>query len=328
MVEKVKRGARFALDVLVSAVRSYAAVRATRMAAAIAYRTFFALAPLLLIAVGVFGAIVGDNAEAQAEILDSVVQVAGTQVGDAVEIFLGSTIEMTGIAAIVGLILVLWTSSSLFHEMQHDLDDIFGVPYEHTANVVGFVRKRGIGFLWSLGLGLVLITVWVVNFAWRFFGGLFPAGLEGLHRVIAVLAPLGSLLLLPVLFGLVIQTMTSVRVHWRAVWYGGAFTAIGFLVTAYLMGVYFSWDVGSSAFTVAGSVFVILLMAFVLSNVFLFGAQVTRVYEDFLRSGTVEAENAAEAPAAVVGQPAEPAPMAAVLGFLGGLFVGWRRSRS
>lgn len=331
MVEKVKIGAQFAWEILSAAGREYGVVRANRMAAAIAYRTFFALTPLLLVAVGVFGAILGDNQEAQTEILDAIEQVGGKEVAAAVNTFLGSTFAIGDTAAIVGLALVFWTASSLFLEMQHDLNDIFGVPYEHTSGIVALVKKRGIGFLWALGLGLALVAVWLVNFAWRFFEGLFPDDLVNVHRVIALLAPLVSVVILPILFGLIFQTMTVITVRWRAIWYGASFTAAVFLAVAYGIGAYFAWDTDLSAFTVAGSVFVILLMTFVLAGVFLFGAQVTKVYADYLAGGDITGAGArageTEAPRMVVAEPPQPAPVAAVLGFLGGLFVGWRKNR-
>ena len=331
MLKKVKSGTRFAWEILVASGRQFGIVRANRMAAAIAYRTFFSLAPLLFVAVGVFGAILGDNQEAQTEILDAVEQVAGAEVKDAVNTFLGSTFAVGDAAALIGFALVFWTASSLFLEMQHDLNDIFGVPYEHTAGVVAFIKKRGIGFLWALGLGLALVVVWLTNFAWRFVEGLFPDDLVNVHQIIGLLAPLVSLILLPVLFGLIIQTMTAIKVRWRAIWFGASFTAAGFLAAAYAVGAYFAWDTDLSAATVAGSVFVILLMTFILANVFLFGAQVTKVYADFLVEGDIRAPSArveeAESPMMVVAEPPEPVPVAAVMGFLGGLFVGWRKKR-
>ena len=328
MVEKAKRGLKFGVEVLRAAGRRFGVVRANRMAAAIAYRTFFSLAPLLFLAVAVFGAVIGDDEQAQAEILSNIETFAGSQVAEAMTAFLGATIQVSGAAAIVGFILVLWTASSLFLEMQHDLDDIFGVPYEHTAGVVAFIKKRGKGFLWALGLGLVLVAVWVLNFAWRFVGGLFPAEAVGVHRVIAVLAPLVSLVLLPVLFALIIQSMTSISVTRRAVWYGASFTATVFLVAAYVIGLYFALDTTPSAFTVAGSVFIVLLMAFALSSVFLFGVCVTREYAEFLDDDATVEEDAPTADGmATVADAPPPVPAAAIAAFLGGLFVGRRRRR-
>ncbi len=72
-------------------------------------------------------------------------------------------------------------------------------------------------------------------------------------------------------------------------------------------------------------------MAFVLAGVFLFGAQVTKVYSDYLESGDVlqPSLRAAASDSTADGLPSathEPVPKAAIFGFLSGLFVAWRRN--
>jgi hypothetical protein len=74
------------------------------------------------------------------------------------------------------------------------------------------------------------------------------------------------------------------------------------------------------------------LTAYVLASVFLFGAVVTKVYNDFLEVGDVKAPTMREmeatpTPDVVVAEPPDIVPVAAVMAFLGGLFVGWKRSR-
>ena len=120
------------------------------------------------------------------------------------------------------------------------------------------------------------------------------------------------------------------KVPWKALWYGAIFTTIAFLIATYVMGLYFDWSEDTSVTAVIGSIFVILLLAYVLSSVFLFGAIMTRVYADFLEHGDVmqpaERENLLLA-SEPDPEEVEKASNAAVLGFLGGLLVGWRGSK-
>jgi membrane protein len=333
MVAKIRSGATFIFDVLVASANEYGVDRISRMSAAVAYRGIFALAPMLIIAVGVLGAIVNDSpAEARQEIFDAIEGFAGAEVANALTTFVSSARSIGDTAAIVGVVLLLWTASSLFYEIQNDLNDIFHVPYEHTAGAKEFVKKRGVGFLWAVGLGIALIAVWFVNLLWRFFDGVFPDDLVWVHGLISLLTPLVSTVVLPILFALLFQSMTAIRVHWRAVWLGATFTAVVFLAAAYGTGLYFAWVEGASALSLAGAFFVLLLTAYVLASVFLFGAVVTKVYNDFLEVGDVKAPTMREMeatprPDVVVAEPPDIVPVAAVMAFLGGLFVGWKRSR-
>jgi membrane protein len=333
MVAKIRSGAMFVFDVLMASANEYGIGRVSRMSAAVAYRGMFALAPTLIIAVGVLGAVVSDSeAEMQQQIFETIERFAGAEVANALTTFVSSAISVGNTAAVVGVVLLLWTASSLFYEIQNDLNDIFHVPYEHTAGAKEFVRKRGVGFLWAVGLGITLIAVWLVNLLWRFFDGVFPEDLAWIHSLIALLTPLVSAVVLPVLFALLFQSMTAVKVRWRAVWLGATLTAIAFLVAAYGTGLYFAWDDGVSALSLAGAFFVLLLMAYILASVFLFGAVVTNVYNDFLEVGdvkspTIRQMEAAHSPDVVFAEPPEAVPITAVMAFLGGLFVGWRRNR-
>jgi len=317
----------FVYRVLREAARRYGEDRVGRMAAAVAYRTMFSLAPLILIAVAVFGLAIGDSALAREEVLSRIGELAGDEVAAAVTTFVGTAVTESGVAAIVGFLLLLWTASSLFLEVQNDLNDIFDVPDERTAGVVSFLRRRGLGFLWTLALGVILILVWALQLVWGLFENWFDReGLRSLHDLITLLAPFVSLLILPVVFALIFQSLTHVEVRRRSIYVGAIFTSVVFLLAAYGIRLYFSWGSGGSPSQVAGTLFVILLAASTLSTVFLFGAEVTKTFDYYQATGSLE-ELPASPPPAVVADPGPAAPTAAVAGFLAGLFVGWRRRR-
>lgn len=319
----------FAVDVLKESGHEYGVDRASRMAAAISYRVVFAAAPLLIISVAILGVVV-DNA--QEEIFRRISQLVGADLAEFLIDFLTSAREIGDAAGVVGAVLLFWTATSLFMEMQHDLNDIFDVPYERTAGVFAFIKIRGIGFLWAFGLGLAMIAVLLVNVIWRWLGGLFPTNLEPVHRILGYVTPVISILVLPVIFALIFRTMTVAKIRRRAVMWGGVFTSIVFLATAYGVGIYFSWDRGTTALTVASAFFVVLLSAYVLANVFLFGAVVTRVVNDYLEEGEVlspahRLERMSSSSRVVVSEPPPTGAKTAVLAFLAGLFVAFRRNR-
>lgn len=325
MWAKTKDAANVTYEIFKSAAKQYGIDRVNRMAAAVAYRTMFALAPLLLVAVSVLGIFVGD-VEARGEILDAVGRVAGETIEEALADFLRSVSQSSGVAGFVGFALLLWTSSSLFMELQNNLNDIFDVPREKTTGVMGFVVKRGLGFLWAFSLGLLLVAIWLLNSLWQFVDGFLPPSFDPVHEVISYLAPVVSLLILPFLFALIFQSLTRVSVRWRAIWWGSFFTAAVFLLATYGTGLYFSLA-GTTAVGIAGSIFVVLLLAYVLSAVFLFGAEVTKVYDSYLDGVSLEFLDKDEQPEAFVDIPEPALPLAALLAFLGGLLIGWRRKQ-
>ena len=326
MLERIQGWYRLSSEMLLQAARQFGIDRASRMSAAIAYRVVFALAPLLIIAVSVLGAVVGSSQEAESQIVEAIEGVVGPEVAELMADFLRSALAGGRTAAIIGTGLLLWTSSSLFLEMQHDLNDIFKVRYDKVSGIVALAIKRGIGVLWALGLGLAVLAVWLLNAVWRFLGGLFPEGFAEVHEVIGLLTPLISVALLPLLFGLIFQTMTALKVRWRTVWWGSLFTSVVFVLAAYGIGAYFATFETPTAIGFASSFVVILFLAYVLSSVFLFGVEVTKAYSDHL-DREEGGEPMGVAPQVLVSEPPTLVPKASVLAFLAGLFVGWRRSR-
>ena len=316
-------------EILAGAAEKYGRDRASRMAAAIAYRTVFALAPLLMIAVAVLGSFLGSRIEAQQEIVEGIEAVVGPEIAEVVNGILTSALGSTGTAYLIGGILLLWTASSLFLEMQRDLNDIFDVPHKEVTGIVALVRLRGVGFLWVLGLGFLLVATWLINALWGFVSGLLPGSFAAVDELISVLTPLASLILLPLVFALIFKTMTVASVPWRPAWVGGAFTAVVFLIAAYGVGIYFEIAGPTTALGFAGSFVVILFLAYFLSMVFLYGAEVTKAYSDRLaaREAPPTSRPLYTDPQVVVAEPRAGIPQAAFLAFVAGLIAGWRRSR-
>ena len=330
IIARLPGWARAPAQVLFEAAQEFGADRTSRMAAAIAYRTVFALAPLLMILVAVLGAFLGSRAEAQLEIRDAVEAVAGDEVAETIGSVITSATASADTAAIIGGVLLLWTASGLFLEMQRNLNDIFDVPGVEVSGIVALVRTRGIAFLWALSLGLMLIATWGLNAVWRFIGNLLPDSMAGVHEVVGILAPVASLILLWLVFALVFQTMTAVTVRWRAVWVGGLFTSVVFIAAAYGAGVFFQNAGRPTALGFTGSLVAVIFLTYFLASVFLFGAHVTNVYADRLEereAASTRGPRYSGDPQVVVAEPPIGVPRVAFVAFLAGLLVGWRRRR-
>jgi membrane protein len=325
MSDRIKKLARTTFLIFKHAAKQYGIDRVNRMAAAVSYRAIFAMAPLLILAVSMVGFFVGGDVAAQEEILSAVDRIAGPTVEDAVQTVLRELADTSAATTLVGIVLLLWTSSTLFLELQNDLNDIFGVPYEQTTGILRTIGKRGLGFLFALSLGLIVILVLLLNNIWQFLGGLFPDSFEQVHQLIAVLTPFVSVVVLPFVFALFFQSLSMVKVRWRAIWWGSLFTSVGVLVASYGASIYFRLS-SSNAAGIAASLFVILLLAYIFSAVFLFGAELTKSCEIYLKRGRPPGlPDPDEQPHMVVDEPEPVMPLAAVFGFLAGLFIGWRR---
>lgn len=331
MWEKTKKKLRLAYEIARAAIDRFGNDRADRMAAAIAYRTMFALAPLLLLGIWVLGLVLGGNEAARIRILDEVAMVAGTEVSEALDVFLANARVTGDTAALLGFGLLIWTGSSLFLELQRDLNDIFDVPQEERSGIAAMAVKRGLGFLWVVVFGLALIALWGLNAMWQFIGDLVPDIFAQLGPLLALFAPVVSLIVVPLILALAYQTLSHLRVRWKAIWWGSFVTSVILIGAAYLVGLYFRWTTDPTPINVGGSIFVVLLLAFVLSAVFLFGAELIGVIGHYLETESVrlptQAERESRKEDGGASEAGPSAPVSAALAFLVGLLIGRRRDK-
>jgi len=87
-----------------------------------------------------------------------------------------------------------------------------------------------------------------------------------------------SLALSAAVFAMIYKWMPRVRVDWRDVWIGAAFTSLLFIAGKSVIGVYIGRTGISAGFGAAASLVVVLLWVYYSAQVFLFGAEFTWAY--------------------------------------------------
>lgn len=314
---------RAAMAVLRDAAKEHGLHFGSRMAAAISFRTVFAIAPLLVVAVSVAGFVVGGNAAAREAIVDNVREVAGGQMAELMEDLLEGALQSADTAAILGVVLLIWSASTLFIELQRDLGQIFEVPRREEKRLLWLLMQRLVGVLWTVGVGVALIALFAVNAATHAAAETLSSFLEYPEWSVRLLGSAISFAFVALMFGLVFQTLTLDRLPWRPVWVGALFTAISFSLAGFLTGLYFSTFDRPSALGYTGSIVVLLFVAYLMSTVFLFGAQVTQSYRELIW----DPRHGGDAPTVDAERRGEPvaAPLTAVAAFLIGLVIGRRR---
>jgi membrane protein len=248
------------------------------MAAAISYRTIFALAPMLVVAISVAGLALGNNAEAQAALATTITEIAGPDVAEVMENFLQSALEAADTAAILGVLLLLWSSSTLFLELQRALNDIFDVPIPEEKRIFVVAIQRVVGVLWTVGIGIILVGVFTLNALVQIAGEAISSWLNTNTSFVSVVGFLLSIGLMAAIFALVFQTLTLGKIPWRAAWVGGAVASAGFTLSGFATGIYFRNFGTPTALGISGSIVVLVFLAYLLASVFLFGAEVSRSY--------------------------------------------------
>jgi membrane protein len=282
----MKRDHKLAWGLVIQTVRSWSADYAPSMGAALAFYTLFSIVPLILIALVVAGHFFGPNA-ARGEIVSQLSALMGRTGAEAVDGLIQSANapERRSIATGVGIIVFLVGATSVFNELQDALNRIWRAPRSPRAGgLFSFLHMRLLSFGLIVAFIFLLLVSLVTSAALstlgRWWGPVF-GDKEGLALVTNVLF---GFVLIAVMFALIYKFVPQKKVHWEDVWIGAAITSMLFSVGKGLIGIYLGRSVTVSAFGAVGSLAVFLLWVYYSAQIFLLGAEFTRLYSS-LRTG-------------------------------------------
>ena len=277
------------------AVRAWSDDYAASMGAALSYYALFSLAPLLLIVIGVAGYFFGEQA-ARGEIYGQIASLIGPDGARAVEgVVAAARKPESGILAmIVGTALLLTGASTVFGELQTDLDRIWRAPPQAQKGWWRVIRTRLSSFGMILAIAFLLMVSLVVSATvsalGNWSGHVFDLGL--------------GFALMTVLFALIYKILPRVRIAWSDVWVGAAVTSALFALGKWAIGLYIGRSSVGSAFGAAGSLVVVMVWVYYSAQIFLLGAEFTRLYAEERGSRAAPA-----AQRAIVVQPAANSPI-------------------
>ncbi|HEX8523097.1 MAG TPA: YihY/virulence factor BrkB family protein [Tepidisphaeraceae bacterium] len=252
---------------------------ASRLAAALAYYTIFALAPLLVIAVVVMSFVMRSNGGAKEKVVHYFTSTAQGIDPNTIRTMIdkasshGSGIMATMIAAVI----TLAGAFGFFSNLQGALNTVWEVKPRPDVGFFTSLKKRFVSFLIVGGMMLVMlaslaVTTWLTGFAASIFSGTFG-------KIFAfVLDVVGSLVVYTGIFAVIFKFVPDVKITWKQVAVGAVLTAVLFLIGKYLLSIYLTKGSSTSVFGAAGSLAALLIWVYYSGHIVLFGAEFTQVY--------------------------------------------------
>lgn len=319
---------RKAWTLIKDSVMSFIDDGALSRGAAIAYYTIFSLAPVLLIVVAIAGLVFGQEA-AQGALFGQLRGLMGEQAAGVLQTMLANASNRSsGVwATIIGFGTLLITASGVFGEMQSSLNIIWKA--EAPAGLSAIVRTRAASLGLVAALGFLLIVSLVVSAGLSALGNWLNSFLPGAEFLLQALNFLVSFLLLSALFAAIYKVLPDKSLAWRDVMVGAAVTSLLFTVGKTLIGLYIGSSSVASSYGAAGAFVIVLLWIYYSAQIFLLGAEFTKVYA--AEHGSEEGAAAAAAalappgPQVVVREPAIALFDLAALGVLLALVVKRQR---
>ncbi len=261
------------------------------MAASISYYTLFALFPVTLLAVAIFGIVLRD-AEVQARVLGGISDLVPLE-ESTVEELLGQAADLGPTVSILSFFGAVWSAGALSAAIRSSMNVVFEAGRRRPM-----VRAKLVDFVLLPVIGLPLVAGIVLTTLWRIFErtlddefGLLDGRFAWTWDVGAFLIPL---LMSFIAFAALYRIAPNRSHPWRYVAPGALLAALAFEGLKGGFGLYLENLFNESIYGSLGSVIVLLFWVYLTSNILIFGgevaAEIPHVLRDEPRHGTQEEE--------------------------------------
>lgn len=252
---------------------------APSMGAALAFYSAFSIAPLLIIVIGVAGAVYGVDV-ARGAVETQLTALMGPTAAAAIQaLLLGAQDKSTGvIASVLGVVTLLVGATTVLVELQTDLDRIWSAPPRQGHGAVTLMRSHATSLGLILGIGFLLLVSLVLTGALAVFGKNWGSVYPGIATALFVLNFLLSLAVVTALIAMLYKWLPNLPIAWRDVWIGALTTSVLFIAGQTAIGFYLTRSAMGSAYGAAGAMAVLLTWLYYSAQIFLFGAELTHAY--------------------------------------------------
>ncbi|MBN9590296.1 MAG: hypothetical protein BGN85_12535 [Alphaproteobacteria bacterium 64-11] len=258
-------------------VNAFVEDNALTRGAAIAFYAVTALAPVLFIATAIAGLVLGESA-ASGAVHFQLRRIMSQESADLVQ---AAILHVRGghhtvLGSVIGIAALVVTASGFFTEVEDALNVIWQAP-RHESYLYQLVRGRVLSLVLVVVLGFLLLFSMLIATGARFLGHLFDN--EPVPRFLVVMFDLGlSFLVVSVLFAAFYKLLPNCRLRWRDVLVGSCGSAVLFELGQTVIGLYLTRFITAGIYGAAAGVIVLLIWVYYSAQIFLLGAEFTKVW--------------------------------------------------
>ncbi len=268
------------LEIFKTTFKGFSDDKVTKLSGSLAYSVVFSLGPLLLVIISLCGIFLG-----RAAVEGKIYEKLSTSIGSDTAIQLQQIIKNlnTGgkskIAAIIGIVVLIISATSIFAEIQDSINSIWGLKSKPKTGWFKMVQNRLLSFSVIIGLGFIMLVSLSINSVIDAFSDklqtIFP---DITIAIIYTLNIIITFLITTSIFGVIFKILPDAIIKWKDIIVGAIATAILFMAGRFAISFYISKSNIGSTYGAAGSMIVLLLWVYYSSLILYFGAELTKAY--------------------------------------------------
>jgi membrane protein len=255
-----------------------------RLAGATAFFSTFALPPILIILIQLFGIFFNRN-ELSIQLINRLANLLGKtsalQVQQVLENF--DSLSQNIFALSIGFLFLMFVATTLFSVIKNSLDQIWKIRVKAHPGLIFYLKLRGRSLLVILLAGLLFIFLIFMESMQAILGSYFDyLGPKAGNFLNGLVNELIFIIIVTTWFSVIFRFLTDGRPKWRAAIAGGGFTAILFSVGKVVLKTLLSLSNISNIYGASGSIVLILLFVFYSSLIFYYGGCFIKAMSDDL----------------------------------------------
>ena len=240
-----------------------------KYSAALAYTTVFSFGPLLVVIIFLCSIFFGEEAT-QGKIYGQMVQFVGQDAALQLQTIIrnASLSNKGSLAAVIGIITLLFGATAVFAEIQDSVNTIWGLKAKPKRGLWKILRNRFLSFSVVVSLGFLLLVSLAVSTIIEGLSDRLKSSFPDVAVVIFyILNLLISFLVITALFALIFKVLPDARTKWKDIWPGALASGILFMIGKFAISFYIGKSNVGSTYGAAGSLVILLLAHYFLALV-------------------------------------------------------------
>ncbi len=252
----------------------------SQIAAALSYYSLFALGPIFLILFFFLELFLSDI-QTQNTILSELYIIFPTDMAFVLGNIIQNIVNFeapTSISGIIGITILLLSSTTIVRELQKALNVIFEVKHPDKISVSKKLQNRIISFAFLIILGALVLLSFILNTLLNVVGkyislyiGFDAVGLYFINLSI-------SLLSVSLLFSLLFKYLPDSNLDWQDILMGGFITGMLFTIGKNIIAYVLGHTNFGTLYGATGTILIFLIWVYYTSIIFLFGACLTYIF--------------------------------------------------
>jgi len=266
--------------VLVRAFKNFGDDKVLKLSASLAYTTTFSFGPLLVVIIFLCSLFLGVEA-VQGQIYKQMAQFVGPDAALQLQtIIKNASLSGKGnLAAVIGIITLLFSATAVFAEIQDSINTIWGFKAKPKKGLWKMVRNRFLSFSVVVSLGFLLLVSLAISSIIEGLSNRLKSYFPDITVVVFyILNFVISFIVITALFALIFKVLPDAKTKWKDIWPGALASSILFMIGKFGVSFYIGQSKIGTTYGAAGSLVILLLWVYYSSIVLYLGAEFAQAW--------------------------------------------------